>query len=110
MDGGLPLPAVERDVEAAARYLEFYGGLADKIGGDVVPIGREYLDYTEREPWGVCAVVLPYNSPFQILARSLAPAARGGQHRGREGRRAGAARSAAPGARSWSRRACRPAS
>jgi aldehyde dehydrogenase (NAD+) len=74
LDGGLPLPAVERDIEAAARYFEFYGGLADKIGGDVVPIGREYLDYTEREPWGVCAVVLPYNSPFQILARSLAPA------------------------------------
>jgi aldehyde dehydrogenase (NAD+) len=78
IDGGLPLPAVERDVEAAARYLEFYGGLADKIGGDVVPIGREYLDYTEREPWGVCAVVLPYNSPFQILARSLAPAVAAG--------------------------------
>lgn len=74
LDGGLPLPAVERDVEATARYLEYYGGLADKVGGDVVPIGREYLDYTEREPWGVCAVVLPFNSPFQILARSLAPA------------------------------------
>jgi aldehyde dehydrogenase (NAD+) len=74
LDGGLPLPAVERDVEATARYLEFYGGLADKIGGDVVPIGHDYLDYTEREPWGVCAVILPYNSPFQILARSLAPA------------------------------------
>ena len=74
LDGGLPLPAVERDVEAAARYFEFYGGLADKIGGDVVPLGEEFLDYTEREPWGVCAVILPYNSPFQILARSLAPA------------------------------------
>jgi acyl-CoA reductase-like NAD-dependent aldehyde dehydrogenase len=74
LDGGLPLPAVERDVEATARYLEYYGGLADKIGGDVVPLGMDYLNYTEREPWGVCAVILPYNSPFQILARSLAPA------------------------------------
>ncbi|CAB4880695.1 unannotated protein [freshwater metagenome] len=74
LDGGLPLPAVERDVEAAARYFEFYGGLADKIGGDVVPLGDDFLDYTEREPWGVCAVILPFNSPFQILARSLAPA------------------------------------
>ena len=74
LDSGLPLPAVERDVEAAARYFEFYGGLADKIGGDVVPLGEDFLDYTEREPWGVCAVTLPFNSPFQILARSLAPA------------------------------------
>ena len=73
-DGGLPLPVVERDIEACARYFEFYGGLADKIGGEVVPLGPDYLDYTEREPWGVCGVILPYNSPYQILARSLAPA------------------------------------
>ena len=73
-DGGLPLPAVERDVEATARYFEYYGGLADKIGGDVVPLGEGFLDYTEREPFGVCAVILPFNSPFQIVARSAAPA------------------------------------
>jgi acyl-CoA reductase-like NAD-dependent aldehyde dehydrogenase len=73
-DGGLPLPAVARDVEAAARYFEYYGGLADKIGGEVVPLGEGYLDYTRRQPWGVCAVVVPYNSAFQILARSAAPA------------------------------------
>jgi acyl-CoA reductase-like NAD-dependent aldehyde dehydrogenase len=74
LDGGLPLPAVLRDIEATARYLEYYGGLADKIGGDVVPLGEDFLDYTEREPYGVCAVILPFNSPFQILARSVAPA------------------------------------
>jgi aldehyde dehydrogenase (NAD+) len=74
LDGGLPLPAVERDVEATARYFEYYGGLADKIGGDVVPLGEGFLDYTEREPYGVCAVILPFNSPFQIVARSVAPA------------------------------------
>jgi aldehyde dehydrogenase (NAD+) len=74
LDGGLPLPAVVRDIEATARYLEYYGGLADKIGGDVVPLGEDFLDYTEREPFGVCAVILPFNSPFQILARSVAPA------------------------------------
>jgi acyl-CoA reductase-like NAD-dependent aldehyde dehydrogenase len=74
LDGGLPLPAVERDVEATARYFEYYGGLADKIGGDVVPLGDGFLDYTEREPFGVCAVILPFNSPFQIVARSAAPA------------------------------------
>jgi acyl-CoA reductase-like NAD-dependent aldehyde dehydrogenase len=74
LDGGLPLPAVQRDVEATARYFEYYGGLADKIGGEVVPLGEDFLDYTEREPFGVCAVILPFNSPFQIVARSAAPA------------------------------------
>lgn len=74
LDGGLPLPAVERDVEVAARYFEYYGGLADKIDGEVVPLGEGYLDYTRRQPWGVCAAIVPFNSPFQILARSAAPA------------------------------------
>ena len=73
-DVGFPLPAVERDVEAAARYFEYYGGLADKVDGEVVPLGDGFLDYTRRQPWGVCAVVVPYNSPFQLLARSAAPA------------------------------------
>jgi aldehyde dehydrogenase (NAD+) len=73
-DGGLPLPAVERDLEAAARYFEYYGGIADKLDGEIVPLGEGYLDYTRLQPWGVCAVVVPYNSPFQILARSVAPA------------------------------------
>jgi aldehyde dehydrogenase (NAD+) len=71
---GLPLSAVRRDVQAAARYYEYYAGLPDKLGGDVVPLGAEFLDYTVREPWGVCAVVVPFNSPYQLFSRSLAAA------------------------------------
>lgn len=71
---GLPLAAVRRDVEAAARYFEYYAGLADKIGGDVVPLGPGFLDYAVREPWGVCAIIVPFNSPYQLFSRSVAPA------------------------------------
>lgn len=71
---GFPLAAVTRDVQAAARYFEYYAGLADKVAGEVIPIGPDFLDYTLREPWGVCAIVVPYNSPYQLFSRSVAPA------------------------------------
>ena len=73
-DAGLPTSMARRDVETAARYFEYYAGLADKLHGDTIPLGPGFLDYTLREPWGVCAVVLPFNVPMQMAARSLAPA------------------------------------
>jgi acyl-CoA reductase-like NAD-dependent aldehyde dehydrogenase len=77
-DAGLPVSMARSDVETAARYFEYYGGLADKRQGDTIPLGPDYLDYTRREPWGVCAIVLPFNVPTQMAARSLAPALIGG--------------------------------
>ena len=71
---GLPTRIATGDVETAARYLEYYGGIADKLHGETIPLGGDFLDYTEREPWGVCAVIPPFNVPFQLTARSLAPA------------------------------------
>ena len=73
-DGGLPVSLARRDVEAAARYFEYYGGLAEHIHGRTVPVSPGVVDYTLREPWGVCAVILPFNFPLQITARSLAAA------------------------------------
>jgi aldehyde dehydrogenase (NAD+) len=62
------------DVANAARYFEFYGGLADKIGGETIPLGPDHVDFTVREPYGVVAVITPFNGPLQMLARSAAPA------------------------------------
>lgn len=73
-DAGMPLPMARADVENAARYFEFYAGVADKHGGASIPLGPDYVDFTVREPWGVCAVVTPFNVPFQLAARSIAPA------------------------------------
>ncbi|HWF57941.1 MAG TPA: aldehyde dehydrogenase family protein [Candidatus Dormibacteraeota bacterium] len=73
-DAGLPVSMARRDVETAARYFEYYAGLADKLQGDTIPLGPGFIDYTVREPWGVCAAVLPFNVPMQMAARSLAPA------------------------------------
>lgn len=62
------------DVINAARYFEFYAGLADKIGGESIPIGVNHVDFTVREPYGVVAVITPFNGPLQMLGRSVAPA------------------------------------
>jgi len=74
LDTGKPLRLSLGDVEVAARYFEFYAGAADKLHGDVIPIGPQYHAYTTHEPYGVIGVILPWNAPLQQAARSLAPA------------------------------------
>lgn len=73
-DAGLPLSLALRDVDLAARYFEYYSGLPDKFASDAIPMGPRAVDFTLREPWGVCAVILPFNFPLQLAARDLAPA------------------------------------
>lgn len=74
LDTGKPLAQSYTDVEVAARYCEYYAGVADKILGETIPVRPEILDYTVREPLGVTAHIIPWNYPIQIAARSLAPA------------------------------------
>jgi acyl-CoA reductase-like NAD-dependent aldehyde dehydrogenase len=74
LDSGKPLTQSYTDVEVAARYCEYYGGVADKILGETIPVRPDILDYTLREPMGVTAHIVPWNYPIQIATRSLAPA------------------------------------
>jgi aldehyde dehydrogenase (NAD+) len=74
LDTGKPLRQARTDVEVAARYFEFYAGAADKLLGQVIPLGPGFLDYTLREPMGVCAQIIPWNYPIQIASRGIAPA------------------------------------
>src|SRR5215813_11468558 len=73
-DNGKPLRQARTDVQVAARYFEFFAGVADKIMGHTIPLGPGFLDYTVREPIGVCAQIIPWNYPIQIGARGVAPA------------------------------------
>ncbi|HKV98930.1 MAG TPA: aldehyde dehydrogenase family protein [Vicinamibacterales bacterium] len=73
-DNGKPLKQARTDVQVAARYFEFFAGIADKIMGNTIPLGPGYLDYTVREPIGVSAQIVPWNYPIQIGARGVAPA------------------------------------
>ncbi|PLT33480.1 aldehyde dehydrogenase family protein [Bacillus sp. V5-8f] len=74
LDTGKPLTQAQADVETAARYFEYYAGVADKILGETIPVRSDVLDYTLREPLGVTAHIIPWNYPISITSRSLAPA------------------------------------
>ena len=62
------------DAINAARYFQYYGGVADKIHGESIPVGPDHVDFTLREPYGVCAIITPFNGPLQMFGRSVAPA------------------------------------
>ncbi|MFS8180064.1 aldehyde dehydrogenase family protein [Pseudovibrio denitrificans] len=68
-DTGKPLSQGYGDIAAAVQYFRFYGGAADKITGETLPIATDYLAMTVREPHGVVASIVPWNYPMQIFAR-----------------------------------------
>jgi len=74
LDSGKPVSQAHAEVEASARYFEYYGGQADKLEGRYIPLGAGVVDYTIPEPHGVSAHVVPWNFPLEMTARSLAPA------------------------------------
>jgi aldehyde dehydrogenase (NAD+) len=73
-DVGKPLTQARADVLALARYLEFYGGAADKVHGQSIPYLDGYTVYTLREPHGVTGHIIPWNYPMQIIGRSVGAA------------------------------------
>lgn len=73
-DVGKPLSQARADAVALARYMEFYGGAADKVMGHTIPYLDGYTVYTLREPHGVTAHIVPWNYPMQIIGRSVGAA------------------------------------
>ena len=73
-DCGKPLRAARADIQATARYFEFYGGAADKFHGEQIPFMNGYYGTGEREPLGVTGHVIPWNYPAQMTGRTLGPA------------------------------------
>jgi aldehyde dehydrogenase (NAD+) len=73
-DTGKPLALARKDIEALARYFEFYGGAADKVHGEVLPYLPGYSVTVQREPFGVVGHIIPWNYPAQMLGRTLGPA------------------------------------
>ncbi len=74
LDTGKPLAHAHGEHKGCVGYLDYYAGAADKIHGETVPLGPDYLNYTVREPLGVTAHIVPWNMPLSMVCRSLAPA------------------------------------
>lgn len=73
-DTGKPLSFAREEISGCARYFDYYAGAADKVHGETIPLGPDYLDYTVREPLGVTAHITPWNVPLSMVCRGLAPA------------------------------------
>ena len=73
-ESGKTVADAQDEFEEAAKYFEYYGGVADKIEGKSIPLGPDYVDYTVYEPMGVSAQIIPWNFPVSLAARSMAPA------------------------------------
>jgi aldehyde dehydrogenase (NAD+) len=54
--------------------LRYYGGWADKITGDTLPVDGPFFTYTLREPIGVVGAIVPWNFPLNIASWKFAPA------------------------------------
>jgi acyl-CoA reductase-like NAD-dependent aldehyde dehydrogenase len=73
-NGGKPIGAARGEIDLVASVLEYWGGAANKIFGETIPIRDPGLDVTLREPVGVCALITPWNFPAVIATWKLAPA------------------------------------
>src|SRR5207248_8347293 len=62
------------EIPAAAECFEYYGGWADKVMGETIPVKGNYLTYTLREPIGIVAAIVPWNFPLLLTAWKVAPA------------------------------------
>ena len=75
LDTGHPLrDSRALDVPRTAACFRYFGGMADKFQGDVVPVGAGFLNYLLREPVGVVGQVVPWNFPLMFTSWKMAPA------------------------------------
>jgi acyl-CoA reductase-like NAD-dependent aldehyde dehydrogenase len=74
-DNGKLINEMSAQLHYMPQWFRYFGGLADKIEGRVIPIDRPGMfNYTLEEPLGVVAAITPWNSPLMLGAWKLAPA------------------------------------
>ncbi len=73
-NAGKPIRDARGEVALAANVLEYWGGAANKIFGETIPVQDAGLEVTLREPIGVCALITPWNFPLVIASWKIAPA------------------------------------
>jgi len=73
-NAGKPMRDARGEVALVAAVLEYWGGAANKIFGESIPVQDSGLEITLREPVGVCALITPWNFPLVIASWKIAPA------------------------------------
>ncbi|KTD61776.1 aldehyde dehydrogenase family protein [Legionella spiritensis] len=74
LDNGKPLnEALGYDIPSAAATIRYFAGWADKIEGRTIPVSGHFFTYTQKEPVGVCGLIIPWNFPLAMAAWKLGP-------------------------------------
>jgi len=75
LDTGHPLrDSRNLDVVRTAATFRYFGGMADKLQGDVIPVEPGFLNYVLREPLGVVGTIVPWNFPLMFCSWKMGPA------------------------------------
>ncbi|HET7553911.1 MAG TPA: aldehyde dehydrogenase family protein, partial [Gemmatimonadaceae bacterium] len=74
LNNGKPVLESKIDIRLAAQTFRYYGGWADKIHGETIPVDGPFLNYTLREPLGVVGAIVPWNFPLNLASWKVAPA------------------------------------
>ncbi|WP_250479356.1 MULTISPECIES: aldehyde dehydrogenase family protein [unclassified Caballeronia] len=75
IDTGHPIRDTRNlDVPRTAATFRYFGGMADKFEGSVIPVEAGFLNYLTREPVGIVGQVVPWNFPLMFTSWKMAPA------------------------------------
>ena len=75
LDTGHPLRDTRMlDVPRTVVSYRYFGGIADKLQGEVIPVEQGFLNYTLREPLGVVGSIVPWNFPLMFTSWKMGPA------------------------------------
>jgi len=75
IDTGHPIrDCLALDVPRTALCFRYFGGMADKLEGSVIPVDAGFLNYVEREPIGVVGAIVPWNFPLMFTSWKMGPA------------------------------------
>lgn len=75
LDTGHPIRDCTRlDLPRTVMAFRYFGGMADKFEGSVIPVDAGFLNTVTREPIGVCGQIVPWNFPLMFTGWKLGPA------------------------------------
>ena len=75
LDTGHPIRDTRgADVPRTVATFRYFGGMADKLEGTVIPVEAGFLNYLLREPLGVVGQIVPWNFPLMFTSWKMGPA------------------------------------
>lgn len=73
IDTGIPIRETRMEISTSALHFEYFAGHAGKIEGSYQDLGSRFNSVV-REPYGVIGQIVPWNTPFKLMARGFAAA------------------------------------